>query len=267
MLASSQNVAMHELEEFDSTTQLCNYGYYLMIGPLNSGKTTAARSIAKKMRGHTNAQHIAIPGDKKNMEEWNGAVHTIFKQNCSAEKDMFPDLAIAALDQIITEQKRRVCECEILKIPFPKKWEVKLFIDGCGYMKNFMFSKQMKWVACNVRHIKTNVFLIVRNLQHVSKESQDNIDAVICFKPLHVHTIRSLHSEFLFMYSLQTFRNILASIKQNHALIFNRHPVKKELKHTFFFSNMNPIIFPQNFLIDALCKIVGEYASEWMQPT
>ncbi len=264
---------IHELDEFDFATQLLEYGYYLVLGKRRSGKTTMARLVSQHTARHKTAQHVVIAGNENIKEQWAEIVHPIYIHDGFSidgkTKDASSDVAIAALDQIIKEQQRRVRECSILKVPFPEEWKVILFIDDCGTMKKFMHSPQMKWLASNGRQIKTDIFIIIQKLTHACTESREGADGVMCLQTAHAATIKSLHGEFLSTIPIKLFQTVLAGATQNRGmLIINAHPLQHHIRQMLFFSHAD-FLHPDGFegkLEHVASEVHWEYARKHYKP-
>jgi hypothetical protein len=234
----------HALDEFDFALQLLEFGYYLVLGRPRAGKTTITRLISQHIATHKTAQHIAIAGNQNIRKAWSEIIHPFYIHNGfslkpdAKGKDISADIAIAALEQIIREQQRRVAECEMLGVPFPKEWEVNLFIDDCGTMKKFMHSPAMKWLSSNRRQIMCNVFVIIQKLTHACTESREAADGVVCLQTGHDATIKGLHKDYVSTLPLKLFQMALAGATQHRGMfIINAHPEKHTIQHMLFFSH------------------------------
>jgi len=226
--ANNKDTIHEECDEFIFEEEIEEYGYYLILGRRRSGKTTYMRHISQHLPVSFTAQHIVIAGAENIKEAWSELVHAYY----------IHDPTPTILDTIIDEQNRRVKECRLAGIPFPKEWEVVLWIDDCGTYREFMQSKQMRKISSNGRQYKMYVFTSIQKLKHAHTECRENPDAIFTLNTQHAPTITTLRTEFASSVPVPIFHAaLIGATREKGMCIIRGHPKTPTSKDIFAFTH------------------------------
>lgn len=216
--------------EFDPDVELSDHGFYIFLGRRRSGKTTNMTHLSQHLKNAFTAQHIVISGNEQIKEIWSKLVHPFYIHD--------PDPAV--LRKAINEQNRRVKICKQLGVRFPPEWEVVIWCDDCGPVREFMQSKEMRELASQGRNLHITLFCAVQKLKQVHCECRENVDMIFMLNTLHDATIKTLRSENASSVTPNMFHAMVVGATRNRGLcVIRGHPKTPKASDIFAFTHVN----------------------------
>lgn len=230
--------------EFDFKTQIKEFSFWLIVGESMQNNTKLAQLISQVRDDRIAGNNIVIAGNANTKKLWSTIVDPAWMQIHEAytldpkEEGGSAGKATRILAEVIRVQHLRVYQCHASGTPFPQKWEINLWIDGCGDMKKFMHSDEMKWLSSNSNRIMANVFVTTENYKHAAAECRENCDGIISTETADASTIECIHKEHLSALPFKLVQAVFQGATQKGGcLVINTQKMCDNIETVLFFAH------------------------------
>lgn len=204
-----------DLQEFDFRRELGDkFGFYLLLGKRNTGKTTWCRYINRFLRSAEEGVVIVIVDNVKIKHVWAQYV-PITHIFTAAEFEVLDHIQTVQNSVYHSLQKRGLDEQDDVRY----KLSVTIILDDLGAHSKIMNSHALKNLAATGRHIHTNVFLLLQHLKQAPPPVRNQFQIVFMLQCSNQETLKTIHREYVSMVDYRDFRDVLHSTTHNYGLL------------------------------------------------
>lgn len=203
-----------DLQQFNFADLYCKFGFYLLLGRRNTGKTTWCRYINRFLRTTEEGVVIVVVDNVKIKYQWSEFV-PITHIYTAAEFDAL-EYVQQVQNSVHHSLQRHALNADG---SLQYKLGVTIILDDLGAHPKIMNSRILKNLAATGRHIHTNIFLLLQHLKQAPPPVRNQFQMVFMLQCSNHETLKTIHREYVSMVDFRDFRDVLHSTTQNFGLL------------------------------------------------
>lgn len=203
------------LREFDFRRELGEkFGFYLLLGKRNTGKTTWCRYVNRFLRSAEEGIVVVVVDNVKLKHAWSRYV-PVTHIYTAAEFQVVEHIQDVQNSVYHTLQKHGLHEDADVRY----KMSVTIILDDLGAHHKIMNSHALKNLAATGRHINANVFMLLQHLKQAPPVVRNQFQTVFMLQCSSQDTVKTVHREYVSMVDYNDFREVLNSVTANYGLL------------------------------------------------
>ncbi len=230
------------ISEFNAESLRDKFGFYLILGKRNTGKTTWCTFLNQFVTSSKEGTVIVITDNDKLAEAWSKFVPKLYIYQ-PGDDDILKK---------INENQNNVMYSVRNHAIHNKKYvdntmSLTLILDDVGCHDKIMNNKYLAKLASTGRHNHVTVFILAQYIYQVKTRVRSQFDRVFMLNTADDKSIKTVHKEFMAMTNINMFKSILSEVTRSYGMmIINTNAPSSLIGDTCEFATI-PADWMENF--------------------
>jgi len=210
---------LYDFKTFDLSTRRPNR-LTVILGKRDSGKTMWMLYLAMQSEWRDDGMVLVIARTEKSRAIW---------RKIAPHAAIYPP-SRSILRKIQEKQEENIAKFEAEGKPFPREYHLSVYIDDCGYDKDFMRCREMVELVSNSRQWNIDVTISFQHFNNFVPDGRENADEIFVLASGDEGLILDLRKHFVSCVKNDIFIRIVNTLTQHHGacVIRNKGGIKVE---------------------------------------